>query len=292
MTFESFRANARSASVSGVALVFGALVPLLAVAANETAVQPSTARPAQTGKLKWWHQLLAPDDRDWDTAVVAAFNTTDGSKLAAAAGKDGVLHVVDRTSGKLRFKAPLVERYSGTSGVVPAGEGIRICPIAAVQWNGPSYSPETNLIYMNGIDWCAQGIKGPLPEYRTGQEYLGWANYYGDRDPKEQAFGIVNAIDAATGQTKWRLKTPASPLSAITSTAGGVVITGETSGDLDVINASTGSLLLRTNIGGAIGGGVITYEAGDKQFIAAAAGNNSPIYQTKGDNRVVILGLL
>lgn len=69
------------------------------------------ALDAATGRLKWWHQLLEADDRDWDASVVAAFDTGDGGKLAAAAGKDGVLHVLDRASGTLRFTAPLVSQY-------------------------------------------------------------------------------------------------------------------------------------------------------------------------------------
>ena len=57
------------------------------------------ALDAMTGKLQWWHQLLGPDDRDWDTSVVAAFDSADHGRLAAVAGKDGVLHVVDRGNG-------------------------------------------------------------------------------------------------------------------------------------------------------------------------------------------------
>src|SRR5207244_569857 len=41
------------------------------------------ALDAKTGELKWWHQLIGPEDRDWDTAVVAAFDPADGSHLAA-----------------------------------------------------------------------------------------------------------------------------------------------------------------------------------------------------------------
>ena len=70
------------------------------------------ALDAMTGKLQWWHQLLGPEDRDWDTSVVAAFDARDRSRLAAVAGKDGVLHVVDRGNGKLRFTAPLVSQYA------------------------------------------------------------------------------------------------------------------------------------------------------------------------------------
>jgi alcohol dehydrogenase (cytochrome c) len=69
------------------------------------------ALDARTGQLKWWYQLLGPDDRDWDTAVVSAFDGADGSKLAAVVGKDGIAHVVDRNTGKPVSGVPLVSRY-------------------------------------------------------------------------------------------------------------------------------------------------------------------------------------
>jgi glucose dehydrogenase len=47
------------------------------------------ALDAMSGKLRWWRQLLGPDDRDWDTSVTAAFDTSDHSRLAAAAAKTG-----------------------------------------------------------------------------------------------------------------------------------------------------------------------------------------------------------
>jgi PQQ-dependent dehydrogenase (methanol/ethanol family) len=249
------------------------------------------ALDARSGQLKWWYQLVGPDDRDWDTAVVSAFNDADGSKFAAVAGKDGIAHVLDRTTGKPISRVPLVNRYMNTTGPVPGGSGIRLCPIAAVQWNGPSYSPDTHLMYMNGIDWCAQAIKGPTPIYQAGHPYLGWANFYGTRDPLEEAFGWVNAIDPKNGNIIWRRRVSSIPLGAITATAGGVVITGETDGTLLVLDAYTGAELYKTNVGGAIGGGIITYQAGGKQLIAVAAGDNNSTYQTKGNNAIIVLGL-
>lgn len=249
------------------------------------------ALDARTGSLKWWYQLIGPDDRDWDTSVVSAFDTADGGKLAAVAGKDGILHVVDRTSGNQVSAVPLVSQYLNTTGPVPGGSGIRICPIAAVQWNGPAYSPGTGLLYMNGIDWCAQAIKGPTPVYKAGQPYLGWANFYGTRDPVADAFGWINAIDPTLGAVAWRVKVPSIPLGGVVATAGGLVITGTTDGTLLMLDAQTGTELFKTNVGGAIGGGIITYEAGGKQFIAVAAGDNNGTYQTKGQNTIVVLGL-
>jgi alcohol dehydrogenase (cytochrome c) len=252
------------------------------------------ALDAVTGKLKWWHQLLGPEDRDWDTAVVAAFDLADGSHLAAVAGKDGVLHVVDRASGTLRFTTSLVLQYTNRETEIPTKGGIRLCPIGAVQWNGPAYSPDTNLIYMNGIDWCAKAIKGPTPRYVRGKAYLGWATPtgYGDRDPIERAFGLVNAIDPATGELKWRYRIPSPPVAGLTATAGGIVLTADTEGDLFALDAKTGMLRHRVQLSaGAIDGGVITYQARGKQFIAVAAGDNNGTYKAKGENAIVILGL-
>jgi len=252
------------------------------------------ALDAMTGQLKWWHQLIGPEDRDWDTAVVAAFDPADGSHLAAGAGKDGVLHVVDRATGKLRFTTSLVSQYTNRTTAIPTDTNIRLCPIAAVQWNGPAYSPDTNLLYMNGIDWCAKAIKGPTPEYVRGKTYLGWATPtgYGDRDPIEQAFGLVNAIDPANGQLKWRYRIPAPPVAGLTATAGGLILTADTRGDVFALDAKTGALLNQLRLGaGAIDGGLITYAVKGKQFIAVAAGDNNGTYKAKGNNAIVILAL-
>jgi alcohol dehydrogenase (cytochrome c) len=252
------------------------------------------ALDAMTGQLKWWHQLLGPEDRDWDTAVVASFDIADGSHLAAGAGKDGVLHVVDRANGKLRFTTSLVSQYTNRTTTIPTDTDIRLCPIGAVQWNGPAYSPDTNLVYMNGIDWCAKAIKGPMPEYVRGKPYLGWAtpSGYGDRDPIAQAFDLVNAIDPANGQLKWRYRIPAPAVAGLTATAGGLILTADTQGDVFALDAKTGALLNRFRLGaGAIDGGLITYAVNGKQFIAVAAGDNNSTYKAKGDNAIVVMGM-
>ena len=109
------------------------------------------------------------------TSVVAAFNTADGSQLVAGAGKDGYVHVVNRATGELRFKAPIVSRYENGTTSIPTTTYLRFCPVAAAQWNGPAFSPDSGLLYMNGIDWCGSAIKGPTPIYQPGKSYLGWA---------------------------------------------------------------------------------------------------------------------
>ena len=93
------------------------------------------------------------------------------------------------------------------------------------------------------------------------------------------------------GNVAWRVKTKSIPLGGVIATASGLVITGTTDGEVLVLDAVTGRELENTKVEGGIGGGVITYEAGGRQFIAVAAGDNNPTYGTKGHNTIVVLGV-
>ena len=71
-----------------------------------------------------------------------------------------------------------------------------------------------------------------------------------------------------------------------------MVFTGNLDGDVLAYNAGTGKVAWQRATGKAIGGGVISYEVGGRQFVAAAAGLNSPIWPVKGGPaRVVVYGL-
>ena len=107
-----------------------------------------------------------------------------------------------------------------------------------------------------------------------------------------QAFGLVNAIDPASGRLVWRYRISSPPLAGLTATAGGLLMTGDVDGELIALDAATGALIYRSNLGaGALDGGVVTYEAKGKQFVAVAAGDNSATYKTKGDNAIVVLAV-
>ena len=68
----------------------------------------------------------------------------------------------------------------------------------------------------------------------------------------------------------------ATPMvAALTPTAGGLVFTGDLNGNLLALDATSGKLLYHYDTKNAIAGGVITYRAGAKQYVAAAAGNTS-----------------
>ena len=246
------------------------------------------ALDSETGVIKWWHQLRGANDKDLDTTVVAAFDTPGGLHLAAAAGKDGVLHVVDRTNGALRFKVPVTNQKNLDEPLTAAG--VAYCPGGAILNNGPAYSPATNLVYINSQDWCNVGFKRPA-KYIAGIQYDGGT---GRRDPLDESFGWTTAIDATSGDIKWRYRSPQGipMLGAVTPTAGNVVFTGDTAGYFLVFNATSGDVLYRFNTGGVLGGGVATYSVKGRQFVAVMSGNTSfHPYKAAGAATVLIFGL-
>ena len=71
--------------------------------------------------------------------------------------------------------------------------------------------------------------------------------------------GWLYAVDADSGQWRWRAKTNYPVQSGVAPTAGGVVFFGDMGGNLYALDADTGRELWGEKIGGAVGGGVITY---------------------------------
>ena len=70
---------------------------------------------------------------------------------------------------------------------------------------------------------------------------------------------------------------------------GNLVLTGDLNGDVLVFNATDGKQLWKHSTGAPIGGGVITYLAGGKQYVAVAAGITSANWQTTGSNAKVAI---
>jgi alcohol dehydrogenase (cytochrome c) len=214
--------------------------------------------------------------------------------------------VTNRTSGEpdatqlvIRSKAVATTREN-VEAPFSTEHATRFCPgvQGGVEWNGPTYHPGLGLLFVNAIDWCTSVKMQPVAKMKgapgaawTGAELAdGWL--FGKHDPVDQWKGWVTAFDAESGEIRWKIQTPKPMVAAITATAGGLVFTGDLDGHLLAFDAPTGKELWRHATGKAIGGGVISYDAGGKQYIAAATGLNASTWQTKsGPARVVVYAL-
>jgi alcohol dehydrogenase (cytochrome c) len=271
------------------------------------------ALDAKTGRLLAYVQPIKGDFHDWDlSAAPALFTTRSGRLFVAAGAKDGYVYNIDRSAVTARTggqpdpatlaisSKTLVTTSENAETPLSSDRETRFCPgvQGGVEWNGPAYHPGLGLLYVNAIDWCTSVKLQPVTKMKgapgapwTGAEPAdGWL--FGRHDPVDRWKGWVTAFDAESGQIRWKIQTPKPMVAAITATAGGLVFTGDLDGSMLAYDASTGKELWRHATGKAMGGGVISYDAGGTQHIAAAAGINAATWQTKaGPGRVVVYAL-
>jgi alcohol dehydrogenase (cytochrome c) len=258
---------------------------------------------AKTGAYKNHFQLVPGDWHDWDVSnPPALIKTTGGKRLMAVSPKDGHLYGFDLADNKLLYRTP-VTRIENVEEPFAVDKEVHFCPGAAggEEWNSPGYDPLTNLIFTGDVDWCvtvtlqtAEEIAAaPLGQLWTGDKYLDPFNQFGKFSRADGYWaGWLYATDADTGVWKWRLKSNYPIMGAVTPTAGGLVFFGDLGGNFYAIDAATGRKLWGQKIGGAIGGGVITYTANGTQKVAVTAGYVAPAFPAEIRRaKVVILGL-
>ena len=252
---------------------------------------------AKTGRLVDYVQIVKHDTHDWDVAAGPAIVTSRGGRsIVASANKDGLLSVVDRLPKMtLRYQTPVTTRENVEAPLSP-DQPTRFCPgpQGGTEWNGPAYDRSTNLLLVNATDWCATVQQQRLATLagRAGGAFSGATQGFGTMDPPEKSQGWLTAVDADSGKVAWKYRSSKPMLAGVTPTAGGIVFTGELTGDAIALDAKTGQVLWRHPTGNAIGGGVVTYRAAGRQLVAVAAGFRSRIWPAPGDaNRVVVFGL-
>ena len=257
---------------------------------------------AKTGAYKSHFKLVPRDWHDWDVSnPPAIIQTAGGKKLMSVAPKDGHLYGFDLATNAMLYRVP-VTRIENADATFSTGNAVHFCPgsTGGAEWNGPAYDPKTNLVYIGEVEWCTTAtLQTPkqIAEVPSGAPWSAEAslnpfNTWGKPDPFGTWAGWVYASDADTGIWKWRVKTNYPIQSGMTPTAGGVVFFGDMGGNFYAVDADNGRKLWGQKIGGAIGGGVITYTASGAQKIAVATGLTEILWPTEITTaKVSILGL-
>jgi alcohol dehydrogenase (cytochrome c) len=231
----------------------------------------------RTGKVVWYDQVVPQDDHDWDlTQVSPLIRTSVNGKLrelVITAGKDGMLRAVDRETRERVYETPVTTRSNTDAAVTRSGT--HACPgvLGGVEWNGAAFNARTNLLYVPAVDWCGTFTLTDEVRFVPGAPYMG-----GTYTPDAGSQGWLTALNASTGEIKWRYRSTRPMVAAVTTSDGGVVMTGELTGDFVVLNAEDGRELYRFNTGGPIGAGIVTYETAGRQYIAVASGSPSSFW--------------
>jgi alcohol dehydrogenase (cytochrome c) len=258
---------------------------------------------AKTGAYKTHFQLVPRDWHDWDVSnPPILIKTRGGKRLMAVSPKDGHLYGFDLADNKLLYRTP-VTRIENVEEPFAVDKEVHFCPGAAggEEWNSPGYDPLTNLIFTGDVDWCVtvtlqtkeEIAAAPLGQLWTGDKYLDPFNQFGKFSRSDGYWaGWLYATDADTGVWKWRLKSNYPIMGAVTPTAGGLVFFGDLGGNFYAIDAATGQKLWGQKIGGAIGGGVITYTVNGTQKVAVTTGYVAPAFPAEIRRaKIAILGV-
>lgn len=243
---------------------------------------------ARNGQLAWYVQQIANDYHDYDTAASPIIYTAGGNKVMAVANKGGHLYMYDRATQDLMHKVAVTTIKNADAPLTT--EGTHFCPgtTGGVEWNGPAFDAANSTLYVNSVDWCAT-IKLGNVRYQAGNIYTGTANGFGNFPPKSEARGWTYAVDAATGDVKWKRQAGSPLVAGVTPTAGGVVLTGDLDGNFLVLNSKDGSVLFKDKLNGALAGGVITYQQGGRQYVAVSSGSNSRTWQLKDQQQQIVV---
>jgi alcohol dehydrogenase (cytochrome c) len=230
------------------------------------------ALDVDTGKVKWYYQFTPHDDQDWDSAQVPVLTDLEWQgrlrKVILWANRNGLMYVLDRTTGEFVLGKPFVE-VNWMNGFDGKGRPVRVRndragPAAkpvrpgccATNWYSPSYSPNTGLFYF------------PLLEDAASSK----------------GYGAIGAFDPRTGERTWEFRMNGAVFSAgVLTTASDLLFTGVegnsspaapgVDGYFYALDARTGQLLWRMSLAGSVHGGPMSYSVRGKQYIAVAAGN-------------------
>jgi len=251
------------------------------------------ALDADTGRLKWHYQFTPHDELDYDATQVPLLTdiTWKGKprKVMLWANRNGLMYVLDRTTGEFLLGKPYVEvnwtdgfdakgRPHRAPGMVPTPQGTLVRPHVhgAINWAPPAYSPKTGLFYV--AHWEHSGIvaiEGQFPQavgINARQTTMGDVTLEPFLNNDDEARGVIRAYDPATLSPVWEYPLGNITWGGMLSTAGDVVYGGGKDGYFVALDAKSGKLLWKAALGGQINAGAMTYAVKGKQYVAIAAG--------------------
>jgi len=251
-----------------------------------------------TGKLNWYFQEAPSDPYDYDAAP--GEYVILGDKVLHP-GKNGFNHVHMTKGGKVVNVYKDMNSINWTTGYniqkgewenmlwPKPGEQTLVCPAidGGHSWEAGTYSPQTKLFYRVAQEWCMKLTVQP----KTGgttisagsetrvlspfvQAFMS-AEWIGTDPPGDKNHGRLTARDPISGKIAWEKRYDLIPHSTLLSTGGGLVFTGTADGFIEALDAKTGNLLWRYNVGSGVHGGIISYSVDGKQYIAAATGHGT-----------------
>ena len=265
------------------------------------------ALDADTGELRWHFQFTPADPYDFDSVQIPVLADITRNnvefKVMLWANRNGFYYVLDRATGRFLTGLPFVSLNwaeglddSGRPVETPQPPGEPTYPglLGATNWYSPAYSPRTELFYVPAWEGYASVFAGVPQEYVPGRSFTGrtvegFPRTYSavpdapvlpfTRGPindwtDESGHGAILAMDALTGEQRWKFELTDVITSGILTTGSELLFTGLRSGYFQAHDAGTGDLLWKASLGAQITNGPMTYEVDGRQYVAVISGHS------------------
>jgi alcohol dehydrogenase (cytochrome c) len=237
-----------------------------------------------TGKMAWYFQTSPHDTHDWDSSQTPILidGVIDGRqrKLVSTASRNGYFFTLDRTTGEHVVTSKYASAANWAKGVRTTGvpepdpakeatiPGSLVSPIESgvTNWPPPAYSPQTGLFYVNehnGFNLLYLTDPDPRGSMGLGGKTVSILGSAGD---------FLTAIDYRTGKVAWRHRFPGGGGGGLLATAGGILFSGDGSGNFVAFDAANGKPLWHTRLGN-ISNAPQTYLVDGRQHVLVAVGD-------------------
>ena len=264
------------------------------------------ALDADTGEIAWYYQHLNDHwdlDHPFERLLVDTAVTPDSGAVSwinprllpgerrkvvtGIPGKTGVVYTLDRETGEFLWANPtitqnVISSIDGATGAVTenselvftgGGQQVLACPTyhGGKGWEAGAYSPLTNTMYFPLRNTCGRMLaSGDGSENDISIELYSLVVRH-QLTPGTDDLGMVQAISAETGETRWTYEQRAATMSLAT-TGGGLVFGGDVNGRFRALDQETGRVLWEINLGSAVSGFPMSYAVDGRQYVAVSTG--------------------
>jgi len=243
---------------------------------------------ARTGKRRWAYQYVPHDVWGYDAAspaILFDFPGDNGPVPAVGhATKTGAFFVHDRASGEVLVRSePFVPRENLFAAI--SEEPVRVSPGAAggANWNPPAVDPALARVFVPAAHMPFDYFRKPA---EGGRPAVGVARPARDVKP----YGVLSAIELATGKIAWQRRAPHPSFGGVLATASGLVFYSTGAGVLAAVEAESGEERFRFQADAGFSAPPISYRAAGRQFVLVAAGGNA-LFGTKLGDELIAFAL-
>ena len=250
------------------------------------------AIPPKTGKVVWHYQMAPGDPFDYDgvNELDAGRDSRSTARTAKSSCKrtaTAIFYVIERATGKLVAANEFV-KVNWADGIdMETGRPVWSAETKAVVEKGAGQRYASSRRWSGGKNWAPMSFirltRLALHQHRRFGHGLraaaGRASGQSQARPaalrrelpgglrRSDERGHLRAIDPLTGKAKWELPFKSPNMAGTLVTAGGLVFTGQFTGEFMAVDADTGKILWQFQTPAGIVGQPITWERDGKQYV-------------------------